>query len=279
MGPEPAPPRPRPRPHRQEAAPLRVARRHAALRLRDQGNPHLAGLPTPRRSHRDPPLPHAPVRPLAVDRVRGRPHLAARAHLLTIEAGAASASTASPPAPVRYSRLPDPTQTRPRPRAELIAELGAQLDEAVRLRLISDVPLGAFLSGGVDSSAIVATMARVGGGRIKTFSIGFREAEYDETAWARQVAERYATDHEELVVEPDAADVIPKLVWHYGEPFADSSAVPTYYVSQIARRKVTVALNGDGGDESFLGYPRYDRCWAQDQRGRHPRCCAGSQPA
>lgn len=197
-------------------------------------------------------------------------HTLPPAHLLTIEAGSARTSAPAPPAPVHYWRLPDPTQTRPRPRAELVAELGAQLDEAVRLRLISDVPLGAFLSGGVDSSAVVATMARVGGGRIKTFSIGFREAEYDETAWARQVAERYATDHEELVVEPDAADVIPKLVWHYGEPFADSSAVPTYYVSQIARSKVTVALNGDGGDESFLGYPRYDRCWAQDQRGAPP---------
>src|SRR6185437_3717643 len=136
----------------------------------------------------------------------------------------------------------------------------ARLDEAVRLRLIADVPLGAFLSGGVDSASVVATMARVGGGRVKTFSIGFANKEYDETRYARMVAERYATDHEEMIVEPDAIAVIPKLVWHYGEPFADSSAVPTYYVSEIARRKVTVALNGDGGDEAFMGYGRYDTC-------------------
>ena len=127
----------------------------------------------------------------------------------------------------------------------------------MRLRLISDVPLGAFLSGGVDSSAVVATMARVGGGRVKTFSIGFSAKEYDETRYARMVAERYATDHEELVVEPDAIAVLPQLIWHYGEPFADPSAIPTYYVSEMARRKVTVALNGDGGDECFLGYNRY----------------------
>jgi asparagine synthase (glutamine-hydrolysing) len=123
--------------------------------------------------------------------------------------------------------------------------------------MISDVPLGAFLSGGVDSSAVVAMMARVGGGRVKTFSIGFSAKEYDETRYARMVAERYATDHEELVVEPDAITVLPRLVWHYGEPFADPSAIPTYYVSEMARRKVTVALNGDGGDECFLGYNRY----------------------
>jgi asparagine synthase (glutamine-hydrolysing) len=157
----------------------------------------------------------------------------------------------------RYWRLPEPRAVRPRPEAELRAELVTQLDEAVRLRLISDVPLGAFLSGGVDSSAIVATMARVGGGRVKTFSIGFAEKEYDETRYARMVAERYGTEHEELVVEPDAVAVLPKLVWHYGEPFADPSAIPTYYVSEMARRKVTVALNGDGGDECFLGYNRY----------------------
>jgi asparagine synthase (glutamine-hydrolysing) len=159
---------------------------------------------------------------------------------------------------VRYWRLPGPRGARRhRPAAELRRELVAQLEEAVRLRLISDVPLGAFLSGGVDSSAVVATMARVGGGRVKTFSIGFSAKEYDETRYARMVAERYGTDHEELVVEPDAIAVLPQLIWHYGEPFADPSAIPTYYVSEMARRKVTVALNGDGGDECFLGYPRY----------------------
>ncbi len=159
---------------------------------------------------------------------------------------------------VRYWRLPGPRGARRHRRAaELRRELVAQLEEAVRLRLISDVPLGAFLSGGVDSSAVVATMARVGGGRVKTFSIGFSAKEYDETRYARMVAERYATDHEELVVEPDAIAVLPQLIWHYGEPFADPSAIPTYYVSEMARRKVTAALNGDGGDECFLGYNRY----------------------
>jgi asparagine synthase (glutamine-hydrolysing) len=159
---------------------------------------------------------------------------------------------------VRYWRLPEPSAARARrPSAELERELVAHLDEAVRLRLISDVPLGAFLSGGIDSASVVATMARVGGGRVKTFTIGFGDPRFDETRYARLIAERYGTEHEECIVEPDAVAVLPRLVWHYGEPFADPSAIPTYYVSEMARRKVTVALNGDGGDEAFLGYPRY----------------------
>ena len=178
------------------------------------------------------------------------------AHYLVVEAHA-DGSFAEPEL-VRYWRLPEPRAARRQRRvADLRRDLVAHLEEAVRLRLISDVPLGAFLSGGVDSSAVVAIMARVGGGRVKTFSIGFSAKEYDETRYARMVAERYATDHEELVVEPDAITVLPRLVWHYGEPFADPSAIPTYYVSEMARRKVTVALNGDGGDECFLGYNRY----------------------
>ncbi|HWB51305.1 MAG TPA: asparagine synthase (glutamine-hydrolyzing) [Stellaceae bacterium] len=160
--------------------------------------------------------------------------------------------------PVRYWALPEPTSPRrAKPAAELERELVAQLDEAVRLRLIADVPLGAFLSGGIDSASVVAAMARVGGGRVKTFTIGFGDPRFDETRYARMVAERYGTEHEEYVVEPDATAVLPRLVWHYGEPFADPSAIPTYYVSEMARRQVTVALNGDGGDEAFLGYPRY----------------------
>lgn len=159
---------------------------------------------------------------------------------------------------VRYWHLPEPrAANRERPVADLAAELVTRLEEAVRLRLISDVPLGAFLSGGVDSSAVVAMMARVGGGRIKTFTIGFSTKAYDETRYARMVAEHCGTDHEEFVVEPDSVAVLPRLVWHYGEPFADPSAVPTYYVAQMARRRVSVALNGDGGDECFLGYRRY----------------------
>jgi asparagine synthase (glutamine-hydrolysing) len=145
------------------------------------------------------------------------------------------------------------------------------LDESVRLRMVSDVPVGAFLSGGVDSSAVVAMMARHSPGRVKTFCIGFDEAGYDERQYARMVAERYDTEHHEMVVRPRALDVLPRIVWHYNEPFADPSAVPTYYVSEIARRHVTVALNGDGGDESFLGYSRYKTCLQSEWISRIPR--------
>ena len=173
---------------------------------------------------------------------------------------------------VRYWRLPEPRAKRQRRRmADLRRELVEHLEDAVRLRLVSDVPLGAFLSGGVDSSAVVAMMARVGGGTVKTFSIGFSARQYDETRYARMVAERYATDHQELVVEPDAVAVLPRLVWHYGEPFADPSAIPTYYVSEMARRKVKVALNGDGGDECFLGYNRYKAMRLVSRLDRMPR--------
>jgi asparagine synthase (glutamine-hydrolysing) len=173
---------------------------------------------------------------------------------------------------VRYWQLPEPTAARTgRNPKELERELVAHLDEAVRLRLISDVPLGAFLSGGIDSASVVATMARVGGGRVKTFTIGFGDKRYDETRYASMVAERYATDHEEFIVEPDAVAVLPRLVWHYGEPFADPSAIPTYYVSEMARRKVIVALNGDGGDEAFLGYSRYQAMRHLTQLDRFPK--------
>jgi asparagine synthase (glutamine-hydrolysing) len=176
------------------------------------------------------------------------------------------------PEPVCYWRLPEPRpENRKKPAAELEAELVARLEEAVRLRLVSDVPLGAFLSGGVDSSAVVATMARVGGGRVKTFTIGFSAKAYDETRYARMVAERYGTEHEEFVVEPDSIAVLPRLIWHYGEPFADPSAVPTYYVAQLARRRLTVAMGGDGGDECFLGYRRYRAMRYLAQLDRAPR--------
>lgn len=129
--------------------------------------------------------------------------------------------------------------------------------EAVRIRMISDVPLGAFLSGGVDSSSVVALMSELTGEPTITSSIGFHEKEFDELEYARLIADRFHTKHHEQVVEPDAAGIIGKLAWHYDEPFADSSAVPTYYVSKIARQHVTVALSGDGGDENFVGYRRY----------------------
>jgi asparagine synthase (glutamine-hydrolysing) len=141
--------------------------------------------------------------------------------------------------------------------ADACDELLARLREATRLRLISDVPLGAFLSGGVDSSAIVALMSELGSGPVKTFSIGFDEQGFDELEYARLVARRYGTEHHEFVVTPDAVEIFPKLVWHYNEPFADSSAIPTYYLSQLTRQHVTVALNGDAGDENFAGYDRY----------------------
>jgi asparagine synthase (glutamine-hydrolysing) len=157
---------------------------------------------------------------------------------------------------VRYWRLRR-DQKREQSEEDWCREIVARLEEAVRLRMISDVPLGAFLSGGIDSSAVVALMSRAGAGPVKTFSIGFEEPEYDELKYARQVAERFGTEHHELVVRPDAAAILPKLAWHFDEPFADSSAVPTYYVAQMTRQYVTVALNGDAGDESFGGYDRY----------------------
>jgi len=128
-------------------------------------------------------------------------------------------------------------------------------DEAVRIRLVSDVPLGAFLSGGVDSSAVVASMAKLLDGQaVKTSSIGFCEEKFNELEFAKIVSDMYGTEHQEAFVKPDALDIIDKIVWHFDEPFADSSAIPTWYVSKITRQNVTVALSGDGGDETFAGY-------------------------
>jgi len=140
---------------------------------------------------------------------------------------------------------------------ELTERLHAQIEDAVRVRMVSDVPLGAFLSGGVDSSLIVAMMARHSAQPVKTFAVGFTNKDISELPYAQLVAERYGTDHHEIVVEPDMASVIPDLVRHYGEPFADSSALPTWYLCQYTRTGVTVALSGDGGDEAFSGYRRY----------------------
>jgi asparagine synthase (glutamine-hydrolysing) len=131
------------------------------------------------------------------------------------------------------------------------------LRDAVRVRLMSEVPLGAFLSGGIDSSAVVALMSEVSSEPIKTFSIGFEEQDFSELHHARRIAEHVGADHHEFIVRPDALEVLPLLVEHYGEPYADSSAIPTYYVARETRKHVTVALNGDGGDESFAGYERY----------------------
>jgi asparagine synthase (glutamine-hydrolysing) len=131
------------------------------------------------------------------------------------------------------------------------------LREAVRVRLMSEVPLGAFLSGGIDSSTVVALMSQESSVPVKTFSIGFEEQDFSELHHARRVAEHVGADHHEFIVRPDAMEVLPLLVEHYGEPYADSSAIPTYYVARETRKHVTVALNGDGGDETFAGYERY----------------------
>jgi asparagine synthase (glutamine-hydrolysing) len=131
------------------------------------------------------------------------------------------------------------------------------LRDAVRVRLMSEVPLGAFLSGGIDSSAVVALMSEASSDPVKTFSIGFEEQDFSELHHARRIAEHVGADHHEFIVRPDAMEVLPLLVEHYGEPYADSSAIPTYYVARETRKHVTVALNGDGGDESFAGYERY----------------------
>lgn len=138
-----------------------------------------------------------------------------------------------------------------------VEKLRDLIEESVRLRLISDVPLGAFLSGGLDSSAVVATMARQVSGPLKTFSIGFSEQDFNEADHARIVAKTFATDHHELILEPDVIGLLDDLAWHLDEPFGDSSAIPTYMVSRLAAGHVKVVLSGDGGDELFAGYSKY----------------------
>lgn len=168
------------------------------------------------------------------------------AHILVFEGGVAKTSRYWQPACTPRIALS---------MEDAVAETEKRLKEAVRKRLMSEVPLGAFLSGGVDSSLIVALMSEFT--KVKTFSIGFEESGFNELPHARAVAERYATDHREFVVKSNAAEVLPRLVRHYGEPYADSSALPSYYLAKLTREHVTVALNGDGGDEFFAGYDRY----------------------
>jgi asparagine synthase (glutamine-hydrolysing) len=154
----------------------------------------------------------------------------------------------------------------PRDEEDIVATLLVHLRKAVQMRMIADVPLGAFLSGGLDSSAIVALMAQESRQAVKTFSIGFsKQPSFNETLFARQVATQYGTEHHEFIVEPHIVDLVDELVWYHDQPFGDSSAIPTYLVSKLAREYVTVALTGDGGDELFAGYERFRAaCMASD---------------
>ena len=171
---------------------------------------------------------------------------------------------------VRPYWQPDFNEEIDRPAADYAEELRSLLTSAVEMRLQSDVPLGAFLSGGIDSTIIVGLMSQLMREPVRTFSIGFPVKEFDETSFARTAAERFGTIHQEFQVQPDAMEILPQLVWHYDEPFADSSAVPTWYVSQLTRQQVTVALTGDAGDELFAGYPRYLAVWLAEGFDRLP---------
>lgn len=157
----------------------------------------------------------------------------------------------------QYWELPQYNTHTPKSEEECLEELEHRLLEATRIRLISDVPLGAFLSGGTDSSTVVAMMARASSGPVKTFSIGFAKDDFNEAEYARMVAKKFGTDHHEMILEPNVVETVEHLANSLEEPFGDSSILPTYYVSQMARKHVTVALSGDGGDEIFAGYDRY----------------------
>lgn len=150
----------------------------------------------------------------------------------------------------------DQSHTDPR---EWEDRIRTELEEAIKLRLISDVPLGAFLSGGVDSSVVVGLMSKLNTKPVKTFSIGFEEREFDEVSYATLVSQYYCTEHRNFIIKPNVIEILPKLVWYYNEPFADSSAIPTYYLANVTKDYVKVVLTGDAGDENFAGYPRYQR--------------------
>lgn len=164
----------------------------------------------------------------------------------------------------------DPDESRSE--ADWCEELDTLLSESVNMQMISDVPLGAFLSGGIDSSSVVALMSRHSDNPIKTFSIGFKEAAFNELEYARAVARKYGTEHHEQIIEPESIDLLPRLISAYDEPFADSSAIPTYYVSKFAREHVTVALSGDGGDELFAGYDTYPKLLNIQKYNVLPNC-------
>ena len=171
----------------------------------------------------------------------------------------------------QYWDLPEYGTRTPRSEDECLEELEWRLAEAVKIRLIADVPLGALLSGGTDSSTVVALMARASSAPVKTFSIAFGHDDFNESRYARLVAEKFGTDHKELVVEPNILETVETLTHSLEEPFGDSSMLPTYFVSCMARKFVTVALSGDGGDEIFAGYDRYAINQRRDLLGRMPQ--------
>jgi asparagine synthase (glutamine-hydrolysing) len=181
------------------------------------------------------------------------------AHWMTVAPGSA-------PTVRRYWSYPAPTTAPTTPReGEAVAAVRRLVTAAVEKRLMADVPLGAFLSGGMDSSVVVAVMRRLAGAPVRTFSLGFAgDAQFDETPYARAVATHVGSEHTEFIVEPKAVDLVARLVHHHDGPFGDSSAIPTFLVSELARRQVTVALNGDGGDEVFAGYPRFQGAMAAE---------------
>lgn len=183
-------------------------------------------------------------------------------HLLELEAGQIRIR--------QYWDLPQYGTHAPRNEEECLEELEWRLAEAVRIRLISDVPLGALLSGGTDSSTVVALMARASAGPVKTFSIAFGHDDFNEAHYARMVAQKFGTEHHELVLEPNILETVETLTSSLEEPFGDSSMLPTYYVSRMAREHVTVALSGDGGDEIFAGYDRYEINRRRDALGWAP---------
>ncbi|NDJ60534.1 MAG: asparagine synthase (glutamine-hydrolyzing) [Chloroflexi bacterium] len=196
-------------------------------------------------------------------------------HLLTIRAGEPLIDAT----PQSYWKPPEIAGPRPfdaLAEREAVEAVRAALGDAVRQCLISDVPLGAFLSGGLDSSLIAALMRAHSSGPVKTFSIGFTgDSSFDETAAAQRVADHLGTEHTAFTVEPTALDLVPKLVWHHDQPFADSSAIPTYLVSELTRAQVTVALTGDGGDELFAGYERFYAASLLQRTRRLPRAAWG----
>lgn len=230
--------------------PLLIARHHGKLWFASEMMALIQDPEVPRV-----PSPQAIASYLAYQYV---PHpLAAFEQIEKLPPGSTLAVSAEGEQQRRYWSLdygaPEPHATE----EDLEERLRQLLWDATRVRLISEVPLGAFLSGGVDSSAVVAAMADQMSEPVKTFSIGFPNADFDELRYARMIAERFSTDHHEFVVEPDALDIMPKLARHYGEPFADPSAIASFYLAEMTSRHVTVALNGDGGDENFAGYTRY----------------------